>query len=128
MPVGNPYNGGQTPLEAAAIAARNTLIPFNTYNNFAYTNEYNATHTRALSDQTTPIHGKGSGQFLDIENYGGVGGDLDINGNPNLYLGSGRLPMLGGNSSLWGYGPIGLGMSNYTLPDMSLNVGQVIIY
>ena len=28
-----PYNGGQSPLEAAAIAARNVLLPVNTYNN-----------------------------------------------------------------------------------------------
>lgn len=128
MPVGNPYNGGQTPLEAAAISARNTLLPINTYNNFDFSNNYTATHTRALSDQTTPVYGKGSGQYLDIENYGGVGGEYDKNGNQNLYLGSGRLPMIGLNGSLWGYGPNGLGLTNYTYPDMSLNVGQVVIY
>lgn len=127
MPVGNPYNGGQTPLEQAAIAARNTLIPINTYNNYAPANEYTATHTRALSDNTTPVYGKGSGQFLDIDNYGGVGGDYDINGNTNLYIGSGRNPQLTYNSSLWGYGPNGLGMSNYTHPNTSLNIGQVVI-
>ena len=128
MPVGNPYNGGQTPLELAAIQARNSLLPFNTYNNFANANNYTATHTRALSDQTTPIYGKGSGQFLDIDNYGGVGGDYDINGNQGLYGGSGRIPMIAQNGSLWGYGPNGLGMQNYSYPDMSLNVGQVVIY
>jgi hypothetical protein len=128
MPVGSPYNGGQTPLEAAAIAARNTLIPINIYNGFDFANNYTATHTRALSDQTTPVYGKGSGQFLDIDNYGGVGGEYDTNGNQNLYIGSGRLPMMASNSSLWGYGPNGLGMTNYQYPDMSLNVGQVIIY
>ena len=53
MPV--PYNGGQSPLEAAAIAQRAILIPINIYNNYAQANEYTATHTRALSDQTTPV-------------------------------------------------------------------------
>ena len=55
-----PYNGGQSPLEAAAIAARATLLPINTYNNASSTNEYSATHTRAISDNTTPIYGKSS--------------------------------------------------------------------
>jgi len=126
MPVGNPYNGGQTPLEAAAIAARATLIPINTYNNYAPANEYTATHTRALSDSTTPVYGKGSGGFLDIDNYGGVGGDYDINGN-SIYAGSGRNPEIGLNNSLWGYGPVALSMTNYQHPNTSLNVGQVII-
>jgi len=127
MPVGNPYNGGQSPLEAAAIAARNTLIPINTYNNADSANEYSATHTRAISDQTTPIYGKGSGQFLDIENYGGVGGDYDINGNQSLYIGSGRIPAIATNGSLWGYGPVPLGLEYYTQPDTSANIGQVIL-
>lgn len=127
MPVNTPYNGGQSPLEAAAIAARASLIPQNTYNNFAPANEYTATHTRALSDTTTPIYGKGSGGFLDIDNYASVGGDFDINGNNTLYIGSGRNPQLTMNSSLWGYGPSGLGMTNYQQPDTSLNIGQVII-
>jgi hypothetical protein len=127
MAVGTPYNGGQSPLEAAAIAARATLLPINTYNSVAPANQYNPTHTRAISDATTPIYGKGSGQFLDIENYGGVGGDYDINGNTILYLGSGRNPQLSYNSSLWGYGPVGLGMQNYQHPDTSGNIGQVVI-
>jgi hypothetical protein len=127
MPVGLPYNGGQSPLESAAIAQRAFLIPINTYNNVAQANNYTATHTRALSDQTTPVYGKGSGQFLDIENYGGVGGEFDINGNQGLYGGSGRNPELILNSSLWGYGPVGLNFSNYAAPNTSLNIGQVII-
>ena len=126
MPVSQPYNGGQTPLEAAAIAARATLIPINIYNNAAPANEYTATHTRALSDGLTPVYGKGSGGFLDINNYGGVGGSYDINGNAN-YAGSGRNPEMSLNNTLWGYGPQGLSMQNYTAPNTSLNVGQVII-
>jgi len=121
------YNGGQSPLEAAAIAARNVLLPNNTYNNSSSSNEYKATHTRALSDQTSPIYGKGSGGFLDINNYASVGGDWDINGNQINSIGSGRNPAFGLNGSTWGYGPNGLGMINYTHPNTSLNVGQVII-
>jgi len=121
------YNGNQSPLEAAAIAARASLIPINTYNNFAAANEYTATHTRALSDSTTPIYGKGSGQFLDIDNYGGVGGDWDINGNTSNSVGSGRNPQMSLNNATWGYGPNGLGMTNYQHPNTSLNIGQVII-
>lgn len=121
------YNGNQSPLEAAAIAARASLIPINTYNNFAAANEYTATHTRALSDSTTPIYGKGSGQFLDIDNYSGVGGDWDINGNASNSVGSGRNPQMSLNNSTWGYGPNGLGMTNYQHPNTSLNIGQVII-
>ena len=127
MPVGIPYNGGQSPLEAAAIAQRAILIPINTYNNYAVANEYTATHTRALSDQTTPVYGKGSGQFLDIDNYGGVGGDYDINGNQALYVGSGLLPEMTLNAGLWGYGPVGLGDTPYVSPNTALNIGQVII-
>ena len=126
MPIGIPYNGDQTPLELAAIAARATLIPINTYNNVATSNEYTATHTRALSDSLTPKYGKGSGGFLDIDNYGGVGGTFDINGN-SIYAGSGRNPELALNNSLWGYGPTGLGMIVYQHPNTSLNIGQVII-
>lgn len=127
MPIGVPYNGGQSPLEAAAIAQRAFLIPTNIYNNVASSNEYSATHTRALSDQTTPVYGKGSGQFLDISNYGGVGGDYDINGNQSLYNGSGRNPQITLNASLWGYGPNQIAGSYYTQPNTSLNIGQVII-
>jgi hypothetical protein len=127
MPVGSPYNGGQSPLEAAAIAARNTLLPINTYNNADASNEYSATHTRAISDQTTPVYGKGSGQYLDIENYGGVGGEYDINGNQSLYIGSGRIPAVAMNGGMWGYGPVGLGLQNYTIPDTSANIGQVVL-
>ena len=122
-----PYNGGQSPLEAAAITQRNILIAISTYNNAAAANNYTATHTRALSDATTPIYGKGSGQYLDIDNYGGVGGDWDINGNQINSVGSGRNPAMGLNNSTWGYGPNGLGMVNYQHPNTSLNVGQVII-
>ena len=122
-----PYNGGQSPLEAAAITQRNILMAMSTYNNASNANNYTATHTRAISDQTTPVYGKGSGQFLDIDNYAGVGGDWDINGNQANSVGSGRMPAFALNGSTWGYGPAGLGMQNYQHPNTSANVGQVII-
>lgn len=125
MPV--PYNGGQSPLEVAAIAARIALLPQNTYNNAASPNEYNATHTRALSDTSTPIYGKGSGLFLDINNYGGVGGEWDVQGNQLNSVGSGRNPQITLNAGLWGYGPAPIAGGDYTHPDTSGNVGQVII-
>lgn len=125
MPI--PYNGGQSPLEIAAIAARIALLPQNTYNNASAPNEYSATHTRALSDSTTPIYGKGSGQFLDINNYAGVGGSLDVQGNPGNSVGSGRNPQITLNAGLWGYGPSAVAGADYTHPDTSGNVGQVII-
>ena len=130
MPVN--YNGGQSPLEAAAITQRGILIPINTYNNASVANEYTATHSRAISDGTTAINGKGSGNFLDIENYAaigsnGVGGDWDVNGNQTNSAGSGRVPAFGLNGGLWGYGPVGMSMSNYQHPNTSGNIGQVII-
>jgi len=116
----------QSALEIAAIAARNKLIASNTYDSVAAANNYSATHTRALADQTTPIYGKGTGNFLDIENYV-AGGEFDVNGNQGNSVGSGRNPAMALNSGLWGYGPVGLGLTNYSAPDTSKNVGQVII-
>ena len=106
-----------TKLEQAAIAARNVLIAINNYDNVSDANNYSATHTRALSDQQTPVNGKGTGVFLDTYNGGG---SLDIYGNPAL-AGSGRLAAFANNTSTWGYGP----NSYYQAPDTSGNVGQV---
>jgi len=104
-------------LEEAAIAARNTLIAINGYDNVADANNYTATHTKALSDQKTPVKGKGTGVFLDTYNGGG---SIDVYGNPT-YGGSGRLPAIANNLSTWGYGP----SAYYKAPDTSGNVGQV---
>ena len=106
-------------LEQAAIAARNGLIATNTYNNDATANNYTATHTRAIADTLTPVQGKGTGVFLDTYNGGG---DLDVNGNPNA-AGSGRLAAYANNLATWGYGP----SSYYQQPDMSGNIGQVVL-
>lgn len=116
-----PTPGGQSNLEKAAIAARNLILPKNTYNSASPQNGYNATHTRAVADTTTPIQGKGTGNYLDINNYG-AGGDLDINGVPSI-PGSGRKSALIQNAATWGYAPV----SPYQAPDTKGNIGQVII-
>lgn len=92
-----------------ANIARKNNITKNEFNGEADANNYTATHTKALSDQETPIKGKGTGVYLDTYNGGG---DYDINGNPN-YAGSGRNAAMANNSSTWGYGPD----SPYTAPD-----------
>jgi hypothetical protein len=120
MPV--VYNGGQTPLELAAIAARKQLLPINTYNNASVSNEYTSTHTRAIADTSTPHYGKGTGNFLDIQNYN-AGSDWDIFGNQSNSLGSGRNPAFTLNSATFGYDPT----HKYLPPNTSLNIGQVII-
>ena len=126
MPAGTVYNGGQTPLEIAAIAQRNLLLPQNTYKvGNRGTDEYWGTHTRALADQTTPHYGKGTGNFLDIDNYS-AGSDWDIfGGSSNFYntLGSGRNPSFALNDALFGYDPT----HKYISPNTALNIGQVII-
>jgi hypothetical protein len=104
-------------LEQAAIATRDALLAINGYDNASDSNNYSATHTKALSDQSTPIKGKGTGVFLDTYNGGG---DLDINGNPT-YGGSGRLAAFANNGSTWGYTPD----AYYQHPDTSGNVGQI---
>lgn len=104
-------------LEEAAIATRINLITFNNYNNESDSNNYSATHTRAISDDTTPVAGKGTGIFLDTYNGGG---SLDIYGVPNQ-SGSGRLAAIARNGATWGYTPD----SYYVKPDTSNNIGQV---
>ncbi len=122
MPIPHLPVGGQSALEQAAIAQRNILLPINTYNNASQANEYSATHTRALADSLTPHYGKGTGQFLDIYNYS-AGADWDIFGNQANAIGSGRNPAFANNYSTWGYD----NTHSYQRPNMSLNVGQVII-
>jgi hypothetical protein len=106
-------------LEEAAILARVKNLVKNTYDSENNSNSYTVTHTRALSDNETPVYGKGTGIFLDIFNGGGYD---DINGVPK-WAGSGRLAAYTNNLSTWGYGP----GSTYTAPDTTLNSGQVNI-
>ena len=102
-------------LEKIALSQRASLIPLNTYNSSDDSQEYGATHTRALSDTVTPVAGKGTGVFLDTYNGGG---DYDINGNPAI-VGSGRIQ----NIVLNQYDAL----NGYKTPDMSGNIGQVVI-
>jgi len=122
MPIPHLPVGGQSALEAAAIAQRNFLLPQNTYNSAAPANEYSATHTRALADNTTPHYGKGTGNFLDIYNYA-AGSDWDIFGNQSNSIGSGRNPAFSLNYGTWGYD----NTHDYKHPNTAGNIGQVII-
>lgn len=100
-------------LEEAALAARTALIVVNTYNSEDDANNYSATHTRALSDQSTPVNGKGTGVFLDTQNGGG---SADINGAANS-AGSGRIQNIATNE----YNKD----KKYEHPDTSGNEGQI---
>jgi hypothetical protein len=93
-------------LELIGINERSGLITPNLYKQdwavpSSLVDNYSVLHTRALSDITTPIYGKGTGIFLDTAHGGG---DYDINGNIN-YIGSGRLNAIVINTAQWSYGP-----------------------
>jgi hypothetical protein len=103
----------QSDLEKIAIQVRDGLVVRNTYNSVDDSNNYGETHTRALSDQQTPVAGKGTGVFLDTYNGGG---DYDINGHPNK-PGSGRIK----NKAFNEYNEDKV----YEHPDTTLNQGQV---
>ena len=102
-------------LEQAAIDARNTILPINTYNNDTG-HEYSSTHSRALSDESTPINGKGTGVYLDTNNGGG---SMDINGNPAA-AGSGRIQNISSNEFNKD--------QRYQHPDTSGNIGQFTLH
>lgn len=99
-------------LEEIAIQYRDLLTTKNTFNNSADANNYGETHTRALSDEATPVHGKGTGVFLDTYNGGG---SLDIYGSQNA-VGSGRIANKAKNE----YNE----NKPYEHPDTSGNIGQ----
>ena len=122
MPLPHLPVGGQAALEVYALQQRNILLPINIYKNDTPANEYTATHTRALADTLTPHYGRGTGGFLDINNYA-AGNDWDILGNPQVAQGSGRNPAFSNNYGTWGYDP----SHNYQHPNTIGNVGQVII-
>lgn len=111
----------QSKLEQIAITQRNTLIPINDYNNEAAPNNYTANHSKALTDEQTPEHGRGTHNFLDTPNYN-AGTQTDINGNPSI-PGSGRNSAIANNGSTWGYTP----ETTYQAPNTDLNQGQIVI-
>jgi len=83
---GNPNYAGSGRVNAINLNTSNWSYGPNT--------PYSVTNIRALSDKKTPIHGKGTGIFLDTENGGGT---YDIDGNPK-YGGSGRVNALNINT------------------------------
>lgn len=97
--------------------------------------KYTLTHTNAISDSLSPYNGKGTGNQIDMTNtYNGItargnynGGSVeDRLGVPSM-PGSGRSPQIVNNAALWGYGPVAIAGGNYVKPNMSQNVGQVVI-
>lgn len=100
-------------LEQVAINQRNSLIPLNEYNSSDQSQKYSSSHPNALSDGDN----KGKGTNLYLDTYNG-GADFDINGNPAI-VGSGRLQNISSNQYNSDNG--------YTTPDMSGNIGQVVI-
>lgn len=100
-------------LQDIAEQTREQLITQNTYNRTSEDNKYAAGHTRAVSDQKTPVAGKGTFIFLDTYNGGS---DIDKNGNPDK-AGSGR-------SGNMGFNQFGKN-TKYKHPDTSANKGQI---
>lgn len=73
-------------LELIGIEARANHRIKNTFTGLNDEEKYSTTHTRALSDEETPEHGKGTGAYLDTANGGS---HTDINGSAGM-SGSGR--------------------------------------
>jgi hypothetical protein len=148
------YNGGQSPLEFYAING-NTLYPGSgrlaiinqsaigtgkyafqgPYKNPQITgnvnDKYGATNTNAITDLQSPYNGRGTGDGISQGIYGAItnynGGNVeDINGTLGVN-GSGRNSQVTLNAATWGYGPSQVAGDDYTLPNTSLNIGQVII-
>jgi len=103
----------QSKLELIGIAQRQAQINFNNYNNYSTDNNYSTSHTRAKSDDITPVQGKGTGQYMDTRHGGG---SYDIYGIASA-TGSGRLGNVGFNHYNENNG--------YEKPDTSKNIGQV---
>jgi hypothetical protein len=100
-------------LEEIANEQRKALTTKNTFNGDSAGSEYSSTHSRALSDEETPIHGKGTGAEFDVNNGGGM---YDIKGDGKT-PGSGREGNLKFNQYKKG--------DTYTRPDIS-NIGDIL--
>jgi len=144
------YNGGQSPLEQFAIngnpiypgtgrlaimnvshVGTNKYTYYGPYKNSQITGnpntEYSVNHTNAISDNTSPYNGKGTGNGVTNGVYGAInnyaGGSIeDRNGVPSQ-VGSGRNPQIILNAGTWGYGPSPIAGSNYLTPNTSANIG-----
>jgi hypothetical protein len=93
--------------------------------------KYGAGNTNALADNLSPYNGRGTGDGVTLGIYGAAtnyaGGNVeDINGVASQ-AGSGRNPQIILNAATWGYGPSVIAGGDYVAPDMSLNIGQVVI-
>lgn len=66
-------------LEEIANEQRKALTIKNVFNGDAEGNQYSARHSYALSDEESPMHGKGTGIFLDT-NGGGNSTDKKTRG------------------------------------------------
>ena len=137
-------NGG---LGRPVLITQTTLLYGNSFKNPILTknvnDQYGLTHTNAINDSATPNRGKGTGGGLVNGNYSVItnykGGDAyDINGgnasvgNSLAGTGIGRSSSLSNNLAVWGYSPLDsagsvTNVNNYRVPNMSANVGQVII-
>lgn len=148
------YNGGQSPLENYALNGnplypgsgrlaiiQQTKIGLTKYNfQGPYKNptitgnvndSYGINHTNALTDNQSPYNGRGTGDGITNGVYGAIsnynGGNIeDKSGSLNV-VGSGRNPQIALNAGTWGYGPSQVAGSNYVSPNMSANIGQVVI-
>ena len=97
--------------------------------------KYSLTHTNAISDSTSPYNGKGTNSQIDMTNtYNGItarvnyaGGSVEDRLGVISLPGSGRNPQIVNNAALWGYGPAVIAGGNYVAPNMSQNIGQVVI-
>jgi len=104
-----------TKLEQIGIIKRNEAIIRNDFNNTDASKMYSATHTKALSDELTPIQGKGTGGEMDSSNGGSM---VDIYGNPNIPH-SGRVGNISYNSYKEG--------NEYGISNSSNDTGEVNI-
>ncbi len=100
----------QSKLEKIAIDQRQSQLTKNTYTDADPSKNYTGKHTRALSDDETPVNGKGTGVFMDTNNGGS---SVDIYGNMQ-FAGSGRKAALASNK----FDP----ENTYKQPDTSKNI------
>jgi len=104
------YNGGQSPLEFYAINGRPS---------------YPGSGRIALLGTT--FIGTGKYAFQGPYKNPVISGSQNTKYSVTSYPGSGRSPQITNNAALWGYGPSAIAGSDYTHPNTSQNVGQVII-
>lgn len=92
---------------------------------------YGLTSTNAISDEESPYNGRGTGDGISQGVFGAArnynGGNIEDKNGALGVNGSGRNSQIALNIATWGYGPNELGGGSYVAPDLSGNLGQVII-